>query len=125
MTNRFERKYEILPADLVWHDLPAGLSVFLFALPLCLGISWHQCLLYMPVCFRGSVGGLVVSLSMNGSSLGVSGPAADLTTVIGRIIRGLGSYRIFLLAVIVAMAFISLLLGLFRLGAIATDFHPP
>lgn len=68
----------------------------------------------------GIVGGLVVSL-ISGSSLGVSGPAAGLTTLVAASIISLGDYKIFLLAVMVAGAF-QLLLGLLKLGAIANYF---
>jgi len=42
----------------------------------------------------GMIGGLVVSL-ISGSQLGVSGPAAGLTTVVAASIIGLGDYKIF------------------------------
>ena len=107
---------------LIWfkHDLPAGLSVFFVALPLCLGISLASNAPLYAGLLSGIIGGLVVSL-ISGSSLGVSGPAAGLTTVVAASILSLGDYRIFLLAVILAGLF-QLLLGLFRLGAIANYF---
>ncbi|WP_462262796.1 SulP family inorganic anion transporter [Ferruginibacter sp.] len=107
---------------LLWlkHDLPAGLSVFLVALPLCLGIALASGAPLYAGLLSGIIGGLVVSL-ISGSSLGVSGPAAGLTTLVGAAIISLGDYKIFLLAVIVAGLF-QLLLGLLKLGVIASYF---
>ena len=107
---------------LVWlkHDLPAGLTVFLVALPLCLGISLASGAPLYAGILSGVIGGVVVSL-VSGSQLGVSGPAAGLTTVVSASIIGLGDYRIFLLAVFGAGLF-QVLLGLLRLGTVANFF---
>ncbi len=107
---------------LVWlkHDLPAGLSVFLVALPLCLGIALASGAPLTSGLIAGIIGGMLVSL-ISGSSLSVSGPAAGLTTVVAAAIISLGDYRVFLLAVMIAGLF-QLLLGIFRLGAIANYF---
>lgn len=53
--------------------------------------------------------------------MGVSGPAAGLTTLVAASIISLGDYKVFLLAVIVAGAF-QLLLGVLKLGVIANYF---
>ncbi|MDE3234685.1 MAG: SulP family inorganic anion transporter [Bacteroidota bacterium] len=107
---------------LMWlkHDLPAGLSVFLVALPLCLGISLASGAPLYSGIISGIIGGLIVSL-ISGSALGVSGPAAGLSTVVAASIASQGSYSIFLLSVIVAGIF-QLLLALLRLGVIANYF---
>ncbi len=107
---------------IVWlkHDLPAGLSVFLVALPLCLGIALASGAPLYAGLLSGIIGGLLVSL-ISGSQLAVSGPAAGLTTLVAASIISLGDYKIFLLAVIVAGLF-QLLLGLLKLGAIANYF---
>lgn len=102
------------------YDLPAGLSVFLVALPLCLGIALASGAPLYAGLLSGIIGGLIVSL-ISGSQLAVSGPAAGLTTVVAGAIISLGDYKIFLLAVIVAGLF-QLLLGLTKLGAIANYF---
>src|SRR5437773_1804200 len=62
---------------IIWlrHDLPAGLSVFLVALPLCLGIALASGAPLYAGLLSGIIGGLVVSL-VSGSQLAVSGPAA-------------------------------------------------
>ncbi|MEI6816865.1 MAG: SulP family inorganic anion transporter [Bacteroidota bacterium] len=107
---------------LIWlkHDLPAGLSVFLVALPLCLGIALASGAPLYAGLLSGIIGGILVSI-LSGSQLGVSGPAAGLTTVVAASIISLGDYRIFLLAVMVAGLF-QLVLGLLRLGVIASYF---
>lgn len=102
------------------HDLPAGLSVFLVALPLCLGIALASGVPLYAGIISGIVGGLVVSI-ISGSPLSVSGPAAGLTTVVAGAIVLLGDYQTFLLAVIVAGLF-QLLLGILKLGSIANYF---
>ncbi|MBX7203790.1 MAG: SulP family inorganic anion transporter [Bacteroidia bacterium] len=107
---------------IIWlkHDLPAGLAVFLVALPLCLGIALASGAPLYAGILSGIIGGLVVSL-ISGSQLAVSGPAAGLTTVVAAAIVSLGDYKVFLLAVIVAGLF-QLVLGLLKLGVIAYYF---
>ncbi|MBX2891675.1 MAG: SulP family inorganic anion transporter [Saprospiraceae bacterium] len=107
---------------LVWlkHDLPAGITVFLVALPLCLGISLASGAPLYAGILSGVVGGVVVSL-LSGSQLSVSGPAAGLTTVVAASILSLGDYRVFLLAVFLAGVF-QLLMGLLKLGTVANYF---
>lgn len=107
---------------LMWfrHDLPAGLSVFLVALPLCLGIALASGAPVYAGLLSGIIGGLVVSL-ISGSHLSVSGPAAGLTTLVAASIISLGGYPVFLLAVIVAGLF-QLLLGVLKAGIIANYF---
>ncbi len=102
------------------HDLPAGLSVFLVALPLCLGIALASGVPLYAGIISGVIGGIVVSL-ISGSPLAVSGPAAGLTTVVAGAIVLLGDYQTFLLAVIVAGIF-QVLLGVLKLGTIANYF---
>jgi MFS superfamily sulfate permease-like transporter len=107
---------------IIWlrHDLPAGLSVFLVALPLCLGIALASGAPLYAGLLSGIIGGLVVSL-VSGSQLAVSGPAAGLTTLVAASIISLGDYKVFLLAVMIAGLF-QLILGLLKLGAIANYF---
>lgn len=105
---------------LLRHDLPAGLSVFFVALPLCLGIALASGAPVYSGILSGIIGGIVVSL-ISKSQLGVSGPAAGLTTVVSASILSLGDYRLFLLSVVVAGMF-QLALGLLKLGNIANYF---
>lgn len=118
LVNPNQRRYY----RLIWfkHDLPAGLTVFLVALPLCLGISLASGAPLYAGILSGVIGGVVVSL-ISGSQLGVSGPAAGLTTVVYASIAGLGDYRVFLLAVFFAGAF-QLVLGVLQLGTVALYF---
>ena len=99
---------------IIWlkHDLPAGLSVFLVALPLCLGIALASGAPLYAGLLSGIIGGLVVAL-ISGSQLAVSGPAAGLTTLVAASIISLGDYKLFLLAVMVAGLF-QLVLGLLK-----------
>jgi MFS superfamily sulfate permease-like transporter len=107
---------------IIWfkHDLPAGLSVFLVALPLCLGIALASGAPIYAGLLSGIVGGIVVSL-ISGSPLAVSGPGAGLTSMVAASIISLGDYKVFLLAVMVAGLF-QLILGVLKLGAIAAYF---
>ena len=107
---------------IIWlkHDLPAGLSVFFVALPLCLGIALASGAPLYAGILTGIIGGLIVSL-ISGSQLAVSGPAAGLTTLVAASIISLGDYKIFLLTVVIAGLF-QLILGLLKLGVIANYF---
>ncbi len=107
---------------IIWlkHDLPAGLSVFLVALPLCLGIALASGAPLYAGLLSGIIGGMVVSV-ISGSQLAVSGPAAGLTTLVAASISSFGDYKIFLLVVIVA-GLLQLLFGLLKFGAIANYF---
>jgi MFS superfamily sulfate permease-like transporter len=107
---------------IIWfrHDLPAGLSVFLVALPLCLGIALASGAPLYAGLLSGIIGGLVVTL-ISGSQLAVSGPAAGLTTVVAASIIALGDYKLFLLAVIIA-GFLQIAFGVLRFGVIANYF---
>lgn len=102
------------------YDLPAGLSVFLVALPLCLGIALASGAPLYSGILSGVIGGVFVSL-ISGSPLAVSGPAAGLSTVVAASIISLGDFRIFLLTIIIAGCF-QVLLGALRLGSIANYF---
>ena len=71
------------------HDLPAGLVVFLVALPLCLGIALASGAPLFSGLIAGIVGGIVVALA-SGSQLAVSGPAAGLTVIVLTAITDIG-----------------------------------
>ncbi|MBP6811535.1 MAG: SulP family inorganic anion transporter [Saprospiraceae bacterium] len=102
------------------YDLPAGLVVFLIALPLCLGIALASGAPLFAGMIAGIVGGLVIGF-LSGSHTSVSGPAAGLTAVVLVAIQQLGSFEIFLLAVVLAGVF-QLALGFARAGMIANYF---
>ncbi len=102
------------------HDIPAGLVVFLVALPLCLGIALASGAPLFSGLIAGLIGGLVVSWA-SGSQLSVSGPAAGLTVIVFTAIEQLGSFAGFLVSVVLA-GLIQLLLGYLRAGVIGAFF---
>lgn len=101
-------------------DAPAGLVVFLVAVPLCLGIALASGAPLFSGIIAGMVGGIIVTL-FSGSQLGVSGPAAGLATIVLAAITDFGSFGIFLAAVVVA-GVIQVILGILRAGVIAYFF---
>jgi carbonic anhydrase/SulP family sulfate permease len=101
-------------------DIPAGLVVFLVALPLCLGISLASNAPLAAGIIAGIVGGLVVGV-LSGSSTSVTGPAAGLTAVVASQIAELGSFQAFLVAVIVAGA-LQIVFGILKGGFLASFF---
>jgi MFS superfamily sulfate permease-like transporter len=102
------------------YDLPAGLVVFLVALPLCLGVSLASGAPLLSGLITGIVGGLVVS-RLSGSPLMVSGPAAGLTAIVFAAITELGSFPAFLAAVVIA-GVLQLTLGALKAGIIGYFF---
>ena len=101
-------------------DLPAGIVVFLVALPLCLGIALASGAPFFSGMIAGIIGGIVIGV-MSNSHLSVSGPAAGLAAVVLASITKLGAFETFLLAVFIAGA-IQFLLGFIKAGAIANYF---
>lgn len=101
-------------------DIPAGLVVFLVALPLCIAIAVASGSTPFSGLIAGIIGGLVVA-SFSNSPLSVSGPAAGLATLVsGAIIAlgGLPNYGLFLCAVVIA-GVLQITLGVLKLGGIA------
>lgn len=101
-------------------DLPAGLVVFLVALPLCLGIALASGAPLFSGIIAGIVGGIVVGM-LSGSHTSVSGPAAGLTVIVFTAISELGSFESFLAAVILAGC-IQLVLASVKAGVIGYFF---
>lgn len=101
-------------------DIPAGIVVFLVALPLCLGIAMASGAPLFAGILTGIIGGIVVS-SISGSQLSVSGPAAGLTVIVFSAIASLGSYQTFLLAVVLA-GVLQIIFGFVKAGIIANYF---
>lgn len=99
------------------NDLPASIVVFFVALPLCLGIALASGAPLFSGVIAGIVGGIVVGL-FSGSRLGVSGPAAGLAVIVFDAIGTLGSWELFLCAVVLSGVF-QLLLGFARAGFVA------
>ncbi len=102
------------------NDLPASIVVFFVAVPLCLGIALASGAPLFAGIIAGIIGGIIVGLA-SGSPLGVSGPAAGLAVIVLTSIGTLGSWNIFLLAVVIA-GVIQLLLGFLKAGFIAYFF---
>ena len=101
-------------------DLPAGLVVFLVALPLCLGIALASGAPLFSGIISGIVGGIIVAF-ISGSALSVTGPAAGLTVIVLNGITELGSYETFLFAVVLA-GIIQVVLGFLKAGVIGYYF---
>jgi carbonic anhydrase len=112
-------------------DLPAGLVVFLVALPLCLGvglasttISGNAAVEGVPNIFSGIVAGILGGIAVgifSGSKLGVSGPAAGLITIVLGALVSLGSFEAFLVAVVLA-GVLQVIAGYARLGILGNYF---
>ena len=103
------------------HDGPAGLVVFLVALPLCLGVAHASGAPLFAGIIAGIVGGCMISL-LSGSQISVSGPAAGLVVIVATAIQTLGSYPSFQAAVVIC-GVLQIALGLVRAGAIG-DYVP-
>jgi len=102
-------------------DIPAGIVVFLVALPLCLGIALASGAPLISGLISGIIGGLVIGfISKSGTS--VSGPAASVSAVVLVAIESLGSFEIFLVALVIA-GLIQITFGVLKAGIIA-DYMP-
>lgn len=95
-------------------DIPAGLVVFLVALPLCLGIAQASGLPPFAGLLTGVIGGLLVT-ALSPSRFAVSGPAAGLVTIVVASIETLGSFSAFLTALMLA-GLLQCLFGVLRAG---------
>lgn len=102
------------------NDLPAGIIVFLVAVPLCLGIALASGAPLFSGVIAGIIGGVVVTY-FSGSALGVSGPAAGLAVIVFDAIISLGDFRLFLVAVVIG-GILQLVLGLVKAGIVAYYF---
>lgn len=98
------------------NDFASGLVVSLVALPLCLGIALASGAPLFSGVIAGVIGGIIVTLFSN-SQVSVSGPAAGLAVIVATAIQDLGSYEVFLFAVVLAGVF-QMGLGVLRMGMI-------
>lgn len=110
-------KYQLLTQ--LKADLPAGMAVFLIAIPLSLGIALASGAPLFSGLITGIIGGLVVA-PLSGSALGVSGTAAGLAVLVLTEIEQLG-FNVFLLAVVLA-GLLQILMGLLKAGVIGYYF---
>ena len=102
------------------NDWKSGISVFLVALPLCLGIALASGAPLFSGIIAGIIGGIVVG-TFSGSHISVSGPAAGLTIIVFTAIKDLGSYQGFLVAVILA-GVLQLIFGYLKGGRLSAFF---
>lgn len=119
------------PFSSVGKDIPAGIVVFLVAVPLCLGIALASGAPLFSGIIAGMIGGIVVG-SLSGSNIGVSGPAAGLAVIVADAILQLGTneagefsmevgFPIFLSAVVIG-GIIQIALGFARAGIVGYFF---
>ena len=101
------------------YDIPAGVAVFLVAVPLCLGIALASGAPLFAGLIAGIMGGILVPL-FSRSALGVSGPAAGLAVIVLTTIQDLG-FEAFLLAVVFA-GILQAGLGFIKAGVIGYFF---
>lgn len=99
------------------YDAPAGLVVFLVAVPLCLGIAVASGAPPISGIIAGICGGLVVPI-VSRAELSVSGPAAGLTAVVLAALATLGSFPVFCVAVALA-GVMQMGLGALRAGRLS------
>ncbi len=105
------------------YDFPAGLVVYLVALPLCLGVALASTgrsdLLFSGI-IAGIIGGVVVGM-ISRSALGVAGPAAGLVVIVLNAIESLGSFEALLLAIVLA-GVLQVVAGFLKAGIIGYYF---
>lgn len=99
------------------NNFKSGVTVFLVALPLCLGIALACNAPLFSGIIAGVVAGILVTI-FSGSRLSVSGPAAGLTAVVLTSVATLGSFNAFCAAIALA-GLMQIALGLLKTGSIA------
>jgi carbonic anhydrase len=107
--------------DVIRHDVPASLVVFLVAVPLSLGIAVASGAPVMAGLIAAAIGGIVVGL-LGGSVMQVSGPAAGLTVVVAELVTNYG--WTVTCAITVAAGVVQLLLGVSRFSRAALAISP-
>jgi len=101
-------------------DALSGIIVFLIALPLCLGIAQASGAPLFAGIVAGVIGGIVIGY-FSKSTFSVSGPAAGLVSIVVGAITELGTFEVFLCAVILAGIF-QFTLALINAGTFANFF---
>lgn len=101
------------------YDFPAGIAVFLIAIPLSLGIALASGAPLFSGLIAGIISGIIVA-PLSGSSLGISGASAGLAVIVLSAIEKLG-FNGFLLALVLA-GVIQIIMGLTKAGVIAYYF---
>ncbi|WP_454196847.1 SulP family inorganic anion transporter [Nocardia sp. Marseille-Q1738] len=119
-----DRKSGPLPdrvTDILRHDLPSSIVVFLVALPLSLGIAVASGAPVAAGLIAAVIGGIVAGL-LGGSVLQVSGPAAGLTVVVAETIDQFG-WRTTCF-IVCAAGVLQILFGLSRVARAALAVAP-
>ena len=101
-------------------DIPASIVVFFVALPLCLGVALASGAPVFSGIIAGIIGGIVIGF-ISKSPIGVSGPAAGLVVIVLNAITDLGTYELFLVAVVIS-GIIQIILGILKAGVIGYYF---
>lgn len=107
-------------------DLLSGFSVFLVALPLCLGIALASGVPPLSGIIAAVIGGILVSM-ISGCHVTINGPAAGLIVVILSAVESLGGgdkmlgYRCTLAAIVIA-GIIQVVMGLTKAGKLSSFF---
>ena len=102
-------------------DFLASITVFLAALPLCMGIAYASGAPVEAGLLTGVVGGLIVGF-ISGSSFIVSGPAAGLSVLVFEIVQNHGFKSLGLVMVLAGL--IQALAGALRLGQLFRAVSP-
>lgn len=102
------------------HDILSGLIVFLIALPLCLGIAQASGAPLFSGIVAGIVGGIIIGI-LSKSNFSVSGPAAGLVSLVVGALSDLGTFEIFLCAVVLSGVF-QIILSILKAGTFANFF---
>lgn len=129
MSNK--QDYDPRPLKNLKYDVPAGIVVFLVALPLCLGIAQASGASALSGLIAGVVGGLVVGM-LSKSAQGVSGPAAGIATMVvatqGSIAQKFDyaiddprTFQIFIIVALIAGVF-QVIFGYIKAGVITNFF---
>jgi MFS superfamily sulfate permease-like transporter len=107
-------------------DILSGFSIFLIAMPLCIGIAIASGAPPLAGILAGIVGGILASL-LSGSFVTINGPAAGLIVIVLGSIEVLGhgdkiqGFKYTLAAIFIA-GLIQILMGILGLGIIASVF---
>lgn len=116
-----ERRPRSALIEVLRHDLPASLVVFLIAIPLSLGIAAASDAPLVAGLVAAVVGGIVAG-ALGGSPLAVSGPAAGLTVVVAGLVQEYGWATT--TAITVGAGLIQIVLGVTRIGRLALSLSP-
>lgn len=102
-------------------DSLSSLVLFLVALPLCLGIALASNAPILSGLIAGIIGGVIIGYLSN-SQISVSGPAAGLAAIIVAGIAEVGSFPVFLSAVVIA-GLLQIIFGFLK-GGIVSQIVP-